>query len=142
MSSFLLGAFMSVVMMLGAGASYGSGACYPHAPPLGRELFARLKSAGGMASTVGESLTAVFVSDFEAGMTLFCQTREADTPAFLRSKALYFAQFEIGRDNLYVALTSAVNKATRRVTLVSTNYETLIEQGAGLNGLGVNYSSS
>jgi protoporphyrinogen oxidase len=92
---------MSTVFLFGAGASYGSGECYPKNPPLGPGLFAELQRWGGVAATVDEDLRRTFEGDFEKGMEHFFRTRNSDITPFLREMADYFAQFEPGPNNYY-----------------------------------------
>ena len=92
---------MSTVFLFGAGASYGSGECYPKNPPLGFQLFDELQGWGGVATTADENLRDTFKKDFEAGMAEFFRTRNTDITRFLREMADYFAQFEPGTKNYY-----------------------------------------
>jgi hypothetical protein len=118
---------MSTVFLFGAGASYGSGECYPENPPLGFQLFDELQRWGGVASTVDEPLRRAFKEDFEEGMEDFFRARNQDITRFLREMADYFAQFEPGPKNYYGQLAKIAAQAKGSVVFATTNYEALIE---------------
>ena len=125
--------------MFGAGASYGSGPCHPHAPPLGRDLFASLQANGGIAATVGSELSAAFARDFEEGMDRFWAERSTETTRLLREMAAYFARFEPKPGNYYSELLQLLHVTRKRATFVTTNYDLLIELAASNAGLQITY---
>jgi hypothetical protein len=131
---------MSSVFLFGAGASYGSGPCYPHPPPLGADLFAALRSEGGVAASVSDDLAAAFAKDFEAGMDRFLKERNSDAPALLREMAAYFARFEPRDGNAYIELLRILGAPRKKATFVTTNYDLLIELAANYCGLRTSYT--
>lgn len=131
---------MSAVFLLGAGASFGSGECYPSAPPLGGGLFADLRRRGGVASTIQPPLLQLFQRNFEEGMAAFREERDSDSTAFLREMAAYLAEFAPGPRNLYHRLIQIVRKSHRQTVLATTNYDLLLEQAITQAGLMTAYS--
>ncbi|RQS60400.1 hypothetical protein [Burkholderia sp. Bp8986] len=136
---------MSTVVLLGAGASYGSIDAHPHTPPLGGYLFDELVKAGGVAATLPDELKATFRSDFEAGMAEYYEWSGRNIMRFQRELAQYLAQFRPGPNNVYVRMIREVG--TTHVVYSSLNYDLLIEESArivGLEGLldGLLYSSN
>ncbi|SFZ76943.1 hypothetical protein [Chitinimonas taiwanensis] len=131
---------MSSLILLGAGASFGSGNVHPSAPPLGTGpdgLFARLEAAGGEAASLPESLKELFRSDFEKGMAEYYEYSGGNVMRFQREVASCLAQFTPGDSNAYVRLLQAVGG--RRVVYASLNYDLLIELSAASLGLGTCY---
>src|SRR5690348_7701334 len=131
---------LSTILLLGAGASHGSGDCIPYAPPLGSQLFERLRAQGGIASTIHGDLRTIFEKDFEEGMAEFRRRRDVDSTAFLREIARYFVQFAPGRRNLYRDLVAAVLPRRQSVAIATTNYDLLIELAASEAGDAVSYT--
>jgi len=131
---------MSTVFLFGAGASKGSGDCYPENPPLGSELFDELQRRGGVASTVDADLRRTFRADFEKGMADFFRARNPDITPFLREMADYFAQFEPGPKNYYGQLAKIVAEAKGSVVFATTNYEALIEIAVTQAGYSIAYN--
>lgn len=132
---------MSAVILLGAGASYGSGDVTPHRPPLGNGpdgLFARLEVAGGQAATLPNDLKDLFRSDFEKGMVQFYEHADGDIMRFQREMAGYLAQFAPGKNNAYIRLIRTVGP--RRAVYASLNYDLLFELAAGVLHLNTHYS--
>lgn len=130
---------MTDILVLGAGASYGSGDCLPEAPPLGARLFDALRARGGVAATVSPELAVLFAEDFERGMVAFREQRDRDTTALLREMAAFLAEFTAGPGNVYHQLVAAIREAPVWPVLVTTNYDLLIEQAVTEAGLRVAY---
>jgi hypothetical protein len=128
------------VFLFGAGASYGSGPCYPAPPPLGKDFFSALAKEGGVAGSVSSELGALFSADFEAGMDLFWEKRNTDTTALLREMAKYFARFEPLPGNYYGQLLQVLGGTRKRAVLVTTNYDLLIEHAITRAGLRISHS--
>ena len=61
-------------------------------------------------------------------MDRFAQERPTLLAPFLRQMGAYFSQFEPYPDNLYSELIRIVRKMQINVTLVTTNYDLLIER--------------
>ncbi len=132
---------MAAVILLGAGASYGSGDVAPHCPPLGNGpdgLFARLEAAGGQAADLPNELKEQFRVDFEKGMAKFYEYADGDIMRFQREMAAYLARFTPGRTNAYVKLIRTVGP--RRAIYASLNYDLLFELAAGALGLNTYYN--
>lgn len=129
---------MSSIFIFGAGASYGSGSCFPGQPPLGRDLLTAMRKAGGIASTIEGDLLKEFNDDPEKGMVRFFQERNEDTAQLLREMAAFLAKYEIGDDNNYLKLISKL-KDKKNIYLASTNYDLLIEQAIGKAGKKIQY---
>lgn len=123
------------MFLFGAGASRYSGACVPHPPPLGADLFDELVLQGGVAAEITPDVAAVFRSNFEEGMAAFRAAREASVPAFLRRMAKYFARFKPGPSNLYVELLRGLCEKKRPFQIATLNYDLLIEHS--LHDLGL-----
>ena len=58
---------MTRVVLLGAGASFGSVDASPSVPPFGDKLFDALASRSGLAASLPDDLKATFRANFEAG---------------------------------------------------------------------------
>src|ERR671911_3068747 len=99
---------MSIVFLFGAGASYGSGECFPYRPPLGKDLFSELLSKGGIAATVDEAHRQLFDENFEKGMQRFIENRNIDLTTLLREMSEYFVPFTPGPNNLYRRLANTI----------------------------------
>jgi hypothetical protein len=135
---------MSSVFLFGAGASHGSGDCYPEPPPLGNGtdgLFKKLQKQGRIAASLPRSLANLFIDNFEEGMAEFFSTRELDLPAFLREMSLYFVGFAPLEGNLYIELIRAISLTKQQVVFATTNYDLLIELAIGQSGYMVAYKS-
>jgi hypothetical protein len=127
---------MTSVILLGAGASFGSGDVSPSIPPLGNDpdgLFARLETVGGQAANLPEDLKSLFRSDFEKGMAKFYEDSNGNIMRFQREIAAYLAQFTPGAKNAYVRLIQTVG--VRRAIYASLNYDLLFELAAGSQGI-------
>lgn len=131
---------MSSLFLIGAGASYGSGNCFPKNPPLGENFFEEFRAKGGIASTVEPDLQKLFSEDFEKAMDRFFEERNTDVTQFLREMAEYFSQFEPGDNNHYCELLEILGGDRKKATFVTTNYDLLIELAAMKQGLLVSYS--
>ena len=130
---------MSSLFLFGAGASFGSGPCSPLPPPLGGVLFDELRKAGGVAARVSEELAEVFRRDFEAGMDRFWTEHNTWTTELLRDMARFFAPFEPGDGNLYMALLGALGGTRKKAVFATTNYDLLIEHAIVRSGLLISY---
>jgi hypothetical protein len=127
---------MAALILLGAGASFGSGDVQPRCPPLGNGpdgLFARLEAAGGQAATLPADLKSLFRTDFEKGMAQFYEYADGDIMRFQREMAAYLAEFSPGRENAYIRLIKTIGP--RRAVYASLNYDLLFELAAASLGL-------
>lgn len=131
---------MSTLFLFGAGASFGSGACFPTTPPLGGALFDELRKSGGVAARVSQDLADLFRRDFEAGMDRFWRDHNSWTSELLRDMARFFAVFEPGEGNFYMAVISALGGTRKKAVFATTNYDLLIERAIARSGLFISYS--
>jgi hypothetical protein len=137
-----------LLILFGAGASYGSNSVLPHPPPLGKDLYPQLAAefpaAWGVKSPF-HRYDADLRRDFEE--TMFNRVCDrVPTLTLLESHqkmALYFSQFTIGNppDNLYYRLLAFLQEKglLANTTLASLNYDCLIEQAVAALGLEVDY---
>jgi hypothetical protein len=85
---------MTAIVLLGAGASFGSGdSCFDDrttlkTPPLGLRLFDELEAMGGIADSLPDSLKALFREKFEIGMARLFEDHRSDIIRFRRELAL------------------------------------------------------
>ena len=134
---------MVSVVLLGAGASFGSGEVAPCTPPLGNGvdgLFSRLETTGGEASRLPDHLKSMFRLDFEKGMSAYYEYSDGNIMRFQRELAAYLAQFTPGPTNAYVRLIKTLG--VRRVIYSSLNYDLLFELAAAVLGLSTSYGSN
>jgi hypothetical protein len=132
---------VSSLFLFGAGASYGSGPCIPHAPPRGNDLFEALRKRGGVAAEFPTDIADTFAHDFEGGMDLLWERHNTQVTALLLDMAAYFAQFTAAEGNYYSRLISLLGGDRKRSTLVTINYDLLIEQAITSCGFLVAYHS-
>lgn len=130
---------MSSLFLFGAGASFGSGPCTPHSPPLGAALFNALQEKGGVAAQVSQELADMFKSDFEKGMDRFWSEHNPAVTPLLLDMARYFAPFEPLPGNAYLELVKVLKKGMKKAVMVTTNYDLLIERAICMSGLYVSY---
>ncbi len=126
---------MVAVVLLGAGASYGSGPAHPGAPPLGsgkNGLFDRLLEHGGMAASFPPDLQDLFRSNFEEGMAKYEQSVHGDINAFHRYMARYLLQFMPAEGNEYFNLIRSLG--CKRVVYSTLNYDVMFECAAAVLG--------
>ncbi|HHR0987291.1 TPA: hypothetical protein ACS29V_003316 [Klebsiella oxytoca] len=116
---------MSYLLLLGAGASYGSVDTSPYCPPLGNKLFEHLEAEGGIASTIPPEMKTTFRDNFEKGMALFFDTYPVQTMQFQRELAGYLAKFTPGINNIYFKLLRKIEPAN--FIFSSLNYDLLLE---------------
>lgn len=133
---------MPALILVGAGASFGSGDVQPCCPPLGNGpdgLFARLEAAGGQAASFPTDLRTLFRTDFEKGMAQFYEFADGDIMRFQREMAAYLAAFSPGKENAYVRLIRTIGP--RRAIYASLNYDLLFELAAASLGLNTLYGT-
>ncbi|WP_293797016.1 hypothetical protein [uncultured Pantoea sp.] len=130
---------MSNLVLLGAGASYGSGDVYPYPPPLGNKLFERLEELGKSASRVPDAIKSKFKVNFEQGMLEYFEWAHRYTMDFQRELAAYLAQFSPGNKNNYQSLIRVFDN--RQTVFCSLNYDLLFELSAQKLKFGTHYSN-
>lgn len=128
---------MAIVVLLGAGASFGSLGVEPYAPPLGNGLFPELVKKNGVAASIPEHIKQTFESNFETGMAEYYDYTDGNIMSFQRELAEYLASFKPTDSNVYIELIKSLG--CNRVIYSSLNYDLLFEQSAGSLGLFTNY---
>lgn len=134
---------MVSLVLLGAGASFGSGSTDPYPPPLGNGksgLFARLEQRGGIATRLPDTLKVSFNSNFEQGMAEYYEYADGNIMAFQREMAEYLAEFKPNDENLFLDLIRRVG--ILRVVYSTLNYDLLLELAAARLGINTIYSST
>lgn len=130
---------MAFILLLGAGASFGSIGAIPHVPPLGNRLFTDLIREGGIASTLPTDIKDCFEENFEKGMAKYYEYSNGDIMAFQRELAHYLSSFQPTDSSVYINLIKALGN--QRVIYSSLNYDLLFEESAAKLGLITYYSS-
>lgn len=115
------------MILMGAGASFGSKDVNPKPPPLGRMLFSELEELGGIAASMPLELKALFLENFEVGMAAYINHAEEDVMGFQRELARYLATFQPGMFNVYRHL---INELGDNVIYSTLNYDLLFEESA------------
>jgi hypothetical protein len=133
------------IVLFGAGASYGSGDVIPYPPPLGKELYNKLKfdyphTWGKLPEKVDEK----FTENFEVGMQLIWEAYPNDVPQLMRNMAEYFSRFNPppannSSSNLYVKFLGELKPLINNILFSSLNYDLLFEDAAKYNELMVSY---
>lgn len=132
---------MSSLVLLGAGASFGSGEVLPCRPPLGNGddgLFSRLERHDPTLLKLPDALRKAFKDNFELGMKQFIEHSGDNVMGMQRLIAHYLAQFQPLASNEYVRLVNQVNH--RRVIFSSLNYDLLFEKAALYSSFNITYS--
>ncbi|MDO6406248.1 hypothetical protein [Pantoea phytobeneficialis] len=119
---------MGYMVLLGAGASFGSGDVTPYPPPLGNRLFEKLDGKGGVASKLPQDLKDKFINNFEEGMADYYVRYNQNIMSFQRELAGYLVSFTPGDNNHYKNLINSLNN--KRVVYSSLNYDILFELSA------------
>lgn len=128
-------------ILFGAGASFGSGPCVPHNPPLGNYLFEDLRKLGGEFSKLPENIVKEFDENgFEAGMALVEDNSTIINP-MQKEIACYLSKFKIKPENAYFRFFNKIKSCLHNVTVSTLNYDLLIEQALWNNGLNVDYNA-
>lgn len=132
---------METLVLLGAGASYGSYLSPSEAPPLGNGidgLFARLVTRSREAASLPEQLKQTFMRNFEEGMSEYFRARQGNVARLQLDIGAYLASFRPSAGNAYFDLLAAMDPA--RTIYASLNYDTLLEEAALLAGRNISYS--
>jgi len=136
---------MSSVIIFGAGASHGAGDVLPSKPPLGSGLFSELfKNFPESWGALSSEATTAFETSFEGGMKVIWNKYGGAIMELMRHMALYFAQFrprKIG-STAYASVARELKrrKLENQVTLVTLNYECLLETEFRYAGVELSYS--
>ena len=131
---------MKITLLFGAGASYGSGACHPHTPPLGNNLFTELEKHGKAFSNLSAHNKKIFIDHgFELGMASLPNDSRILNP-LQKEIALYLSKFTIKPENAYVRFFSKLKLLLPSITIATLNYDILIEQALGYIGIPTDYN--
>jgi hypothetical protein len=131
---------MDAVVLMGAGASFGSIGVLPTIPPLGDKLFDALARIPGVTDSIPIEIQDVFTKQgFEMGMASYYKYVGGDVRHFQRELAKYLASFKPTTQSVYCELIQSLN--SERVVYSSLNYDILFELAAHSMGLNCAYSS-
>lgn len=122
---------MKNLVLLGAGASYGSEPTGQFTPPLGNRLFDDLAARPGIASSLPQSVKESF-RDFEEGMAKFAKSHSGDIQKFQREMAGYLAEFSPSENSLYLKLLENFDR--KETVFASLNYDLLLEEAMEARG--------
>ena len=129
-----------ILLLFGAGASFGSGDCCPSPPPLGNDLFLKLDEFGGAFSKLDNESKQVFrTQGFEAGMTTVSDDSRQINP-LQKELACYLSSFSIKPNNAYVRLFGNIKNHINNIRITTLNYDLLIEQSLLYNNFNVDYN--
>ncbi|MFJ2446769.1 hypothetical protein [Pseudomonas sp. NPDC087626] len=127
-----------MLVLLGAGASFGSEPLRVSTPPLGNDLFSRLFDLGGVASKVSPELKLLFEDSFELGMAEFYERHSDKMQVFHREMAAYLASFRPRYKSYYRVMIDSLKD--KNVVFASLNYDLMFELAAGLCGRPITYN--
>lgn len=128
-----------ISLIFGAGASSGSGECYPHNPPLGNDLFDDLEKLDGPFSKLDNNQKEIFKKKgFEEGMASIEDDSTTINP-LQKELAIYLSKFKIGDNNLYVKLFNNLKDVMEKINIITLNYDLLIEQSLIKNNFLIKY---
>ncbi len=135
---------MKNIFLFGAGASGGSAHILPEPPPLGSNLFGKLRDRfPSVWGNLPEEFSLCFQGDFERGMFKVMESGNHWIGPLMQTMTIFFASFvpDQSRSDLYSLLLSEVQKkGLIQQTLFSTlNYECLLEFAANQVGLKIQY---
>ena len=124
----------SKVVVFGAGASFGSDTS--ETPPLGCNLFDQLAAFDTRGwGSLPNNLANIFRGDFEEGMKQVWQHNAYIVPVLQRMMAEFFFNFVPRDTNLYVSFARSLKNDPSSVSLVTFNYERLLELSLSHCGL-------
>lgn len=117
---------MSNVLLLGAGASFGSDT--DDTPPLGTQLFDALCAFNPLGwGALPAQFAPKFRSDFEAAMLELGNAHPHSLPRLQRAMAAYFFDFRPRTSSLYVQLARRIRDTQWSGAICTLNYERLLE---------------
>ena len=125
------------VVLLGAGASYGSEPSSHPAPPLTLDLFDQLVEQSSIARSIDPELKRLFRNDFERGMSEYYDGGKQSVMGLQRDLAKFLFDFTPSKDNLYRKLV--LKLGIRDVVYSSLNYDMLLERSLPRPGLVIDY---
>lgn len=127
-----------ILVLFGAGASYGAGGIIPERPPLGRYLYEELaRIFPGTWGALPASIAIQFRGNFETGMATIYEKFGVIVPQLMREMAIYFTQFRPVSDGcLYRTFIRQLRSkgVLKRTIFSSLNYECTLETSLTLEG--------
>lgn len=120
---------MTTLILLGAGASYGSFDNLEDGPPLGNGangLFSRLMMRSDAARKMDLNLQQRFTQNFEDGMSEYFIKSDGNVASLQLAIGKYLASFTPRPTNIYFDLLAACNLTD--TVFASLNYDTLLEE--------------
>lgn len=128
-----------ISILFGAGASLGSGACFPMTPPDGKRLFHELVKLKGVFYCLHDNVKNVFVEQgFESGMAAVPNTSDIIIP-LQKELATYLSGFSIADGNAYSLLFKKIKHQLPSIAVSTLNYDLLIEQALDYNNINYSY---
>ena len=116
----------SNVILLGAGASFGSGEVSPKPPPLGADLYPVLRRLfPAVWGTLSDEQDRELQNDFEAGIQRIGKDNPHALPPLQRAMASFFFDFYPGTSNIYRQLARKIAATSWDGAVVTLNYERL-----------------
>jgi hypothetical protein len=136
-----------VLLLFGAGASYGARGISPRAPPLGPDLFDRLrKTFPNTWGKVSGEVADIFKKSPEKGMEALdddAYCHRSELVWLIRDMAVYFSRFNVKNisTNLYCRFVQTYKDRILGgdILLSTLNYECLIEYALGVYGITPTY---
>jgi hypothetical protein len=129
---------MSILFLLGAGASRGSEKKEIKTPACGVELFQDLQNFSPLTwGKLEQKYGKAFRDDFEKGMDEVLKQHPKDVSELQRSMAEYFFNFYPSPDNLYLRIFHQLD--IKKTSFASLNYDRLLDQAILRSGFSPNY---
>lgn len=132
-----------IILLIGAGASYGAGSILPERPPLGVQLFDELvRLFPNSWAQIPDDLQMIFKSNFENGMKIIWENYSTNVANLMLDMSEYFIQFRpVNNSSLYCKLASFLRfqENLESITFVSLNYDIILELSLVNNGFNINY---
>jgi hypothetical protein len=127
---------MPGLLLLGAGASYGSEPDKALVPPLASQLFdALLKFEPNLWNQVPEDIASLYRADFEQGvLELSKKVRGALGPT-QRSMAAFFYRYGPTKDSLYCKLAKRIQSRKWDGAIATLNYERMLPLALHRHGM-------
>lgn len=131
-----------VIILTGAGASYGCGDTKPYNPPLGSQLYSRLEQfAPEIMSQLSPIVDRHDAEDFESVMHRIWTSNKVNPVVLNALIATYFAQFAPSTGNTYIEMFKIMKSKDVQLTYSTLNYDCIAELAASQVGYKINYSS-
>lgn len=127
-----------ICFLFGAGASAFSELNQPYPrpphplPPLGNQLFKKMKERGYIPDNLPKDLHARFEENFEEGMDRLTALSSDEYARFQIRLAVYLAQFSPSPENYYVQLCKIIISKKIDCVFSTLNYDLMIEEALEL----------